>query len=334
MGFACSSRGVGGIPGARNGVLLPAKPIDTPDRMGKRPCVSARGPEVECAVRRVTLCGLIANLALSALKLTVGFLGSSQAVMADGVHSLSDITTDIAVLWGMRYWSAPPDQEHPYGHRRIETAITAFIGVILGTVAVGLAYNGLRAVREPDLAPPGRIALIGAAVSIIGKELLYRWSYTVGKRVRSSALRANAWHHRSDAMSSIPVAGAVLVAGVRPEWAFIDRIGAVVVSLFILYAAWRILRPALAELVDTGASAHVREEIEKLAGQHAAVCYVHAVRTRRHGAGLHVDLHIGVDGKMSVREGHDVSEEVKEWLLASGPDIVDVIVHLEPCSDT
>lgn len=282
----------------------------------------------------MTLCGLIANLGLSALKLTVGILGSSQAVVADGVHSLSDITTDIAVLWGVRYWSAPPDPDHPYGHRRIETVISAGIGLLLGAVGVGIAYQALRTVRRPDVEAPALIALAGAVVSIVGKEALYRWTAAVGRRVRSSALLANAWHHRSDAISSIPVAAAVVVASVRPAWAFIDHIGALVVSVFILYAAWRIVWPAFGELVDAGAGAQVRKDIERLAGRHEQVCYVHAVRTRRHGAGLHVDLHIGVDGGMSVRRGHAVSEEVKQRLLAEGPDVVDVVVHLEPCPDS
>ena len=233
----------------------------------------------------MTLCGLIANLGLSALKLTVGILGSSQAVVADGVHSLSDITTDIAVLWGVRYWSAPPDPDHPYGHRRIETVISAGIGLLLGAVGVGIAYQALRTVRRPDVEAPALIALAGAVVSIVGKEALYRWTAAVGRRVRSSALLANAWHHRSDAISSIPVAAAVVVASVRPAWAFIDHIGALVVSVFILYAAWRIVWPAFGELVDAGAGAQVRKDIERLAGRHEQVCYVHAVRTRRHGAG-------------------------------------------------
>lgn len=302
--------------------------------MGDGLPVSVSEDNAKLAVRRVTLCGLLANLGLSALKLTVGVLGSSQAVVADGVHSLSDITTDIAVLWGVHYWSEPPDPDHPYGHRRIETVVSAGIGLLLGAVGIGIACQALRTVRQPDVQSPELIALVGAVISIVGKEMLYRWTAAVGRRVGSSALKANAWHHRSDALSSIPVAVAVIVAAVRPDWAFIDHIGAVVVSVFILYAAWKIVWPAFGELVDRGAGANVRENIEGLVRKHSAVRYVHAVRTRQLGAGLHVDLHIGVDGKISVREGHDVSEEVKQHLLAEGPAIVDVVVHLEPCPDT
>ncbi len=281
-------------------------------------------------VRRVTWIGMLGNILLAALKFVVGVVGSSEAVVADAVHSLSDLTTDAAILFGSRYWSAPPDREHPYGHGRIETIVTLGIGAVLGAVAVGIVYRALIEVREADIAAPGWIAFAGAVVSIFGKELLYRWTWRVGHRERSSALMANAWHHRSDALSSIPVAVTVLVAMIHPAWSFVDRIGAVIVGVFILQAAWRIATPAFHELTDRGAPAEVGEKIEAVARGVDGVLSVHAVRTRNIGPGVLVDLHVQVPEDLTVREGHDISMTVKERLLAEGPDVIDAIVHLEP----
>jgi thioredoxin type arsenate reductase len=282
--------------------------------------------------RRITWLGLIVNLCLSALKLACGLLGGSRALVADAVHSLSDSTTDLAILIGVRYWFAPADEKHPHGHRRIETVVTVIIALALAGVAVGLVVAALRTHAEVH-SPPGWIALAAAVASIVIKEFVYRRTIAVGRRIHSSAVTANAWHHRSDALSSIPVAVAVLGAKINPEWAFLDHIGAVVVSVFILRAAWRIGRPALQQLVDAGAPEKVRREIERIATAVPEVCHIHAIRTRYIGSGVAVDLHVHADGDMTVRRGHDVSEEVKRRLLDHGPGLVDVIVHLEPCDE-
>lgn len=282
------------------------------------------------AVRRVTWLGLAANLFLSVFKLLAGIAGGSQAVVADAVHSFSDSSTDVAILVGVRYWAQPPDETHPHGHGRIETLVTTFIGIMLAAVGLALIYNALATLHERVGASPGWIAFAAALVSIVCKELLFRWNLAVGRRIRSCALVANAWHHRSDALSSVPVALAVAGAAISPSWAFLDHVGAVVVSLFIFQAAWRITFPALERLVDVGASRREREVIQEIAADTHGVRAIHALRTRHIGAGLQLDLHILVDGDMTVRRGHDISEAVKERLLALGPEVVDVVVHLEP----
>ncbi|MBN1477732.1 cation transporter [Candidatus Sumerlaeota bacterium] len=284
-------------------------------------------------VRRVTWWGLIINLLLSALKFAGGILGSSQAVVADAIHSLSDSVTDVAVLVGLRFWSKPPDESHPHGHRRIETLVTVAIGLLLAAVAVGLAVGALRGLRRLDLPSPEWIAFAAAVVSIGSKEWLYRWTVAVGRRARSSAVIANAWHHRSDALSSIPAAVAVAGAAFHPAWSFLDPLGALIVTLFILQAAWRIVKPALWELVDTGAPPEECEEILRLAEETEGVTNAHALRTRYVGPGMHVDLHIEVDPEITVREGHDISEKVKSRLIDQGPSVIDVVVHLEPEGD-
>jgi cation diffusion facilitator family transporter len=281
-------------------------------------------------VQRVTLCGIVVNILLAILKFTVGIVGGSQAIVADAIHSVSDTTTDLAVLFGVHFWTAPADDKHPYGHWRIETIITALIGLSLGALAIGISYDALTSIQSDTATSPGLIALLGAVVSIVAKELLYQWTVQVGTRTRSAAVVANAWHHRTDALSSIPAALAVILARRGPNWAFADHVGAVIVSLFVLHAAWRITSKAMSELTDRGVPPNTKRVIEQVATAVDGVDSVHAIRTRKLGPGIYLDLHVLVDGDLSVRQGHDISEAVKQALLEEGPEILDAVVHLEP----
>ena len=282
------------------------------------------------AVLKVTWIGLLLNLLLSLVKFFAGTVGRSQAVVADAVHSLSDCTTDIVILIGVRYWSKPPDSDHPYGHHRIETVITIIIAVMLALVAAGLAYNALTTMQQRHLGHPGYVALAAALLSIVCKETLYRYTKNIARKIGSMALLANAWHHRSDSLSSVPVALAVAAATLLPEWGILDHIGAVMVSLFILRAAWKIGWPAIMQLVDVSAPPDVRNQIRDIVLKTVGVKEVHAIRTRYKGTGLQVDLHVLVDGSMTVLEGHEISRKVKHHLFAEGPGVVDVVIHLEP----
>ncbi|TFG90562.1 MAG: cation transporter, partial [Syntrophobacterales bacterium] len=266
-------------------------------------------------IKRVTWIGLFINIALAALKFIVGFLGASQAVIADAVHSLSDMVTDFSVVLGVRYWSAPPDEDHPYGHRKIEAIITVLIGAALVIVALGLGYKALSSIREVHIRQTAWIAITGPVLSIILKEILYRWTVIVGTRVKSTAVIANAWHHRSDALSSVPAVIAVTASTMNPDWAFIDHVGALIISVFILKVSWDIMSPSLSELADRGASLKDCDQIEKIAMDVDGVRGVHAIRTRKCGESLFVDLHVVVDPEISVRAGHNISEDVKEELL-------------------
>jgi cation diffusion facilitator family transporter len=281
-------------------------------------------------VRLVSWAGVAVNLFLSLVKFIAGYLGSSQAVIADAVHSLSDMTTDLAVIFGVRYWVAPADEKHPYGHGRIETIITATIGMILTAVALGIGYKAISTIRDVHLKQPGWIALLGALFSIMLNEGLYHWTVRIGKRAKSTAVIANAWHHRSDALSSIPAVIAVALAIMSPKLAFIDHIGALIVSVFILKVSWDIVYPAFLELSDSGASRKELDQIESIARGVTGVQLVEAIRTRRCGDGIFVDLHVQVEGEMSVREGHNIAGAVKGNLMEKGPNVHDVIVHIEP----
>jgi cation diffusion facilitator family transporter len=290
---------------------------------------SAANQSVAMVVRAGWI-GLVCNLLLFTFKGAAGIVGHSQAVLADAVHSLSDIATDFAIIFGARLWSAPADDDHPHGHGRIETLITVVIGLALCAVAVGMGLHAIRGLREEPTTAPSVIALIAALVSIVVKEILFRWTARVGRRANSPALVANAWHHRSDAFSSIPAAAAVGVALIDPEWAVVDSVGAIVVCLLILQAAWRILRPAIDQLIDAGAPAAERRRIEKLALEVDGVEAAHAVRTRYVGSELAVDLHVEVDGGLSVGEGHAIAKAVRQKLVEDGPNVTDAVVQIEP----
>lgn len=281
-------------------------------------------------IRKVTWSGMLVNVSLAGVKFFVGVLGSSQAVIADAIHSVSDMATDIAVILGVRFWTAPPDAGHPYGHQRIEALVTVAIGLALVSVAVGLGYNSLATIHEDYIQKIRWVAIVGPVLSILAKEILYRWTARVGVQVKSAAVIANAWHHRSDALSSIPAAIAVVVSALYPDWGFVDHIGAVIIAVFILKVAWDIIVPALQELTDTGVSLKTQEQIKDLVMAVKGVKNTHAIRTRKFGSYLHVDLHILVEPELSVRSGHTISEDVKQQLLQHGPDVLDVVVHIEP----
>ncbi|UCE55095.1 MAG: cation transporter [Desulfobacterales bacterium] len=281
-------------------------------------------------VRKVTWIGLFVNLFLSGLKFVAGVYGRSQALIADAIHSLTDLTTDIAVIAGSHYWSRPPDEDHPYGHRRLETLVSVFIGIALAAAGAGIGWKALSTLHEMHGSPPSWIAVLAAFVSIVCKEWIYRWTAAVGRRVKSSALAANAWHHRTDALSSLPVLMAVSGAMLFPTWSFLDHVGAAVVSIFILHAAIKIIWPAISELIDVGAPKEIQKKINMLALKNSAVKEAHKIRTRYISTSIQVDMHIVVDGTITVREGHDIADDVKDCIIAEIPEVLDVIVHVDP----
>ena len=281
-------------------------------------------------IRTATWIGLILNLFLAAIKFIVGIIGSSQAVIADAVHSLSDLVTDVALLIGVKYWSAPPDSCHPYGHQKIESVVTLSVGTILAFTAFGLGYNAILDFNKEVLHQTKFIAVIGPALSLIFKEILYQYTVRIGKKVNSSALIANAWHHRSDALSSIPALFAVVIASLYPKYVFLDLIAAIIISLFILNVAWKIMRPALSELTDSGLKEEEQNKIIEIAMKVQGVKEIHAVRSGRISSKIKLDFHLLVEEDITVKEGHDIATEVKNVLLKSNMNIIDVVIHIEP----
>ncbi len=284
----------------------------------------------ERQVRRVTWWGFCGNILLAAFKVAAGWFGHSQAVVADGIHSITDTITDVAVILGSYYWARPADDSHPYGHKRLETTVSIFIGGVLFLAGAGIGWDAVTSVYKPHEKHPGLIAFAAAAASIVIKEFLYQWNIRVGNRINSVSLTANAWHHRLDAFSSIPVLVAVGVALAYPQWHLLDHLAAFFVAILICYAAIRIILSGFRELVDQGAPTEVCEQIKQLVKDHPAARQVHNVRTRYAGNLLCVDLHVVVDSQMTVYEGHRVAEQIKQLLLHQGPEILDAEVHIEP----
>ena len=284
----------------------------------------------EKIVRKVTWVGLWANLFLAGLKFMAGIMGKSQALVADAIHSLTDLTTDIAVIAGSHYWSRPPDEDHPYGHKRLETLVTVFIGLVLAAAGLGIGWKAISTLQQKNAMPPGWIAVMAAFISIICKEAIYRWTAKTGKRLKSPALAANAWHHRTDALSSLPVLVAVAGAKAFPSWSFLDRLGATVVSIFILHASIKIIWPAVSELIDAGVPTETRKKIRAMALKNEDVLQVHDIRTRYISSSIQVDLHIVVNGSITVREGHVIADDVRDRIIAEIPEVLDVVVHVDP----
>ncbi|AGW13618.1 putative cobalt-zinc-cadmium resistance protein [Megalodesulfovibrio gigas DSM 1382 = ATCC 19364] len=285
-------------------------------------------------VRRAGWVGVWANVVLAAVKLTAGVLANSQALMADGVESLTDIVSSMLLVVGVKYWEAPPDAAHPHGHKRLETLFSAGVGLAMVAVAGGLAWNALHSLRQDSPLAPNAWALAVAVLTIVSKELLYRWTLHQSRLAGSPAVAANAWHHRSDAISSLPVALAIGLAWISPQWAFVDKVGAVVVSFFILHAAWKILGPALNELMDKGAPAEEVQRILTLCCAAPEVRGAHHIRTRYLSAGVDVSLHLLVDPNITVLEGHTLAHEAKERIMAGMPHVLDVTIHVEPFGAT
>lgn len=283
----------------------------------------------------VTWVGFVANLGLTALKLVAGIIGRSGAMVADAVHSLSDVATDIIVLVSFRYASKPVDKDHDYGHGKYETVATAFIGGALLLVALGIFWEGAQkiwaSIQGEPMEGPGIIALAAAVVSVVVKEVLYHYTVRVGKRVSSQAVIANAWHHRSDVFSSLGVLlgiGGAIVLGER--WHVLDPIAAVIVSIFIAKVAIEILSGSIKELTDESLDEQTETEIIELASSVEGVAHPHSLRTRRIGSDIAVDLHICVDDDMHVSDAHSLATKIEDRIRARFGESSFISIHVEP----
>ncbi len=284
-------------------------------------------------IQRTAVAGLIVNVLLTALKGYAGIVAGSRALMADAVHSLSDLTTDMAVIVGARYWCRPPDDSHPMGHKGIETVVSLFIGLMLILTGTGIAFDSLKALGgNATSVKPGLFAVFAAAVSLIAKEFLFRWTLKKARETGSGALAANAWHHRSDGLSSIPVLIAVTASMLSRSLMFLDSIGGVVVSVFIVKAGWKVLQPVLGEVTNSAPPVEVVDKMRKAAEQVKGVISIHRFRARMQGGGIYVDLHLQVEGDNSVTQGYMISRQVEESIMDSDSSVRDVIARVEPFS--
>ena len=278
----------------------------------------------------VTLLCMVGNALLVAFKIALGILGRSQALIADAVHSVSDFITDFFALAGLQYANKSADHDHPFGHGKIETLMSLLIGIAVLLTGLGIGYNAFGALLGGDFPKPTYIALIGALASILTKEVMYQYTVRVGRRIGSQVLVANAWHHRSDAISSIAAAIGIGVAVVYPDWAFMDAVAALVVAVFILKVGHDIVVPAFRAASDASPDAETIGEISAAAMSVEGVRSVHDLKARYYANKIYVEVHVVVDPGITVRHGHAIANAARESIFTGVEDILDVIVHVDP----
>ncbi|WP_130893705.1 cation diffusion facilitator family transporter [Paraprevotella xylaniphila] len=294
--------------------------------------------EREKAIYQVTWAGSFVNFLLVVFKLIAGILGHSAAMIADAVHSLSDFATDIVVLIFTRISNKPQDKNHDYGHGKYETLATAIIGIVLFAVGAGICWNGLRAIQTVwqggRLPVPGMLAFAGAIISIVSKELIYRYTIHVGRKINSSAVIANAWHHRSDAFSSIGTAmgiGGAIALG--ESWSVLDPMAAVIVSFFIMKVSVQLLKPCVDELTEKSLPDEIEKEICLIAENTPGVSAIHNLRTRRIGNHYAIEMHVRMDGHLTLYEAHAKASVIENKLKEKYGNETHVGIHVEPVKD-
>jgi len=283
------------------------------------------------ASQKVTLVGAVIDLALGIFKVIAGVLGNSGALIADGIHSFSDLLSDGVVLYAAKHSAEEADDEHPYGHERFETVATLGLAIILAIIGVGIIYDAFERLFNPSELSHNALLLSVAALSIFSKEALYWYTLKVAKTYKSDMLKANAWHHRSDALSSVVVFIGIL--GSLNGYLYLDGVAAVVVGFMIIYIAWKLGLGATKELVDSSIDADQVKQLRDSIGRISGVNSVHSLRTRKIGHTISCDVHVQVDPFLSVSEGHIISVSVERVAKECLENLNDVTVHIDPEDD-
>lgn len=289
----------------------------------------------ENELTKVTLLGSVGNLVLLSFKFVAGIVAGSSAMVADAVHSLSDFLTDLIVLVFVRIGAKPQDESHDYGHGKFETLATLFVALALVGAAIGIIVSGslkiARWLQGETLETPGMLALWAALLSILVKEILFRFTIAKGRALESPAVVANAWHHRSDALSSVGAAvgiGGAILLGQR--WAVLDPLASIVVGGMLVKVAWDLLRESTGELTDSSLSAETEREIEDIIRSFPQVSEPHNLRTRRIGNRIAIEAHVRLDGTMSLNEAHDIVSDIERKIRNHFGHGTIVTIHMEP----
>ena len=278
--------------------------------------------------KRTTLVSVLVNVVLSTLQIVIGYFARSQALIADGIHSLSDLLSDFVVLLANHHSQKDPDEDHPYGHQRFETAASLFLGVVLMSVGAGMLWVSVERIMDPDAIPDvAPIALAIAILTLFMKEGLFRYMLSAAKRVKSSMLVANAWHARSDAASSLVVAIGIL--GHLLGYKILDPIAALIVGLMIARMGWRFGSESFNDLMDTGIDERELQEITQTLNETPGVLGVHDIRTRKMGDMVLVDAHIEVDRTLTVEQGHDIAVAARDMVMRRHR-VLDLLAHVDP----
>ena len=290
--------------------------------------------DFEKTATRVSAVSIAGNAALSLFKLLAGVLAHSGAMISDAVHSASDVLSSFIVIIGVKLSVRAPDKEHPYGHERFECVAAIVLAVVLGVTGLLIGYQAIGSIDAADGARlvPGKLALVAAIVSIAVKEAMYWYTRYYGKRLNSTSLMANAWHHRSDALSSV---GALIgIAGARMGHPVMEPIASLVICMFILKAAYDIFRDAMGKMVDHAADAETERSISDCVLQQAEVLGIDRLQTREFGSRIYVDLEIRLDGTLSLYEAHEIAERVHDCIEQNFPRVKHIMVHVNPDGKT
>ena len=283
------------------------------------------------ASQKVTIVGAIVDFLLAVFKVMAGMFGNSGALIADGIHSFSDLLSDGVVWYAAKHSADEADEEHPYGHERFETVATLGLSIILAIIGTGIIFDAFNRLSSPSELTHSALLLSVAALSIFSKEALYWYTLKVAKTYKSEMLKANAWHHRSDALSSIVVFIGIL--GSLNGYLYLDGVAAIVVGLMVIYIAWKLGIGATKELVDTSIDAAQVEQLRHTIGMISGVNNVHSLRPRKIGQAISADVHVQVDPFLSVSEGHIISVSVERVAKECLEDLHDVTVHIDPEDD-
>ena len=282
----------------------------------------------------VTIKGALLNILLALFKITAGIFARSQALIADGIHTLSDLISDIIVLFGIILGDIPKDDSHNYGHKKIETLSEIILGIMLAGVSIYIGTESAIAIyRHPEISRTGFqyfIALISALLSIAIKEYLYRITLNTGKETKNTALIANAWHHRSDALSSIPVFIGLIIIYFFPSLHYIDSYLGLLISFIILKIAGSITFESLKKIIDTAPSKEIKKKICAIIEQNKEIKNYHNIRMRYIGNQLFIDMHMKVDKDLTVKKSHDIATNLKKDIMEKIENIYDVLIHIEP----
>ena len=279
---------------------------------------------------RLALTGLIINVVLAATKIVTGLIGNSYVLIADGIESVLDIFGSVVIWFGLSVASAPPDADHPYGHGKAESVAAMVVAFIVIGAAIALAVQSVREIVTPHHAPAPFTLFVLIAV-VVTKEVLFRTVLRASEQIGSAAIHADAWHHRSDAITSVAAFIGISIALLGgPGWEPADDWAALLACALIGFNGWKLLRPALAEAMDAAPPREVEERVREVAASVRGVTAIDQCRVRKMGLELWVDIHIEVDGTISVRDGHGIAHEVKDAIRAANPAVIDVLVHVEP----
>lgn len=285
----------------------------------------------QSVIRKVTVVGVAGNVLLTAFKLTAGILGKSGAMVSDAVHSLSDVFATFVAYLGVRISKRSPDKEHPYGHERLECVASLILGLILAATGIGIGRVGVMNIisgNYESLEVPRLIALIASIVSIITKELMFWYTRHYAKKIDSRVFMADAWHHRSDAFSSI---GSLIgIAGAMMGFPVLDSVASVIICLFILKVAYDIIKSAISNMLDTSCDEEYEQKIREYVLSVEGVKSIDLLHTRQFGNKVYIDIEIGVDGNESFRSAHDIAERVHEGVEEKFENVKHVMVHANP----